>query len=140
MLSIIELWHKKARPKPTEKDLNVQMGCHIEEFIEMLDALVLDGYNKAYIENMLTELADGLKGGSIKIAAIDPKGLLDALCDQVVTASGVGHCAHVNVTEGVRRVNSSNWSKFVNGEPVFHKNGKIAKPDTYQPPDLEGLY
>jgi hypothetical protein len=26
----IELWHKRARPKPTEGDFNVQLGCDSE--------------------------------------------------------------------------------------------------------------
>ena len=33
---IIELWHKRARPVPTDRDFNVQMGCHLEEIAEML--------------------------------------------------------------------------------------------------------
>jgi len=35
----IEMWHKRARPNPTDKDFNVQLGCHFEEIVEMLDAL-----------------------------------------------------------------------------------------------------
>lgn len=33
-------------------------------------------------------------------------------------------------------VNRSNWSKFVDGKPVFDENGKIKKGDGYTPPDL----
>ena len=32
-----QLWHARAKPEPTEDDVNVQLGCHIEEFVEMLD-------------------------------------------------------------------------------------------------------
>jgi hypothetical protein len=39
MIDNITLWHKRARPEPTVRDLDVQIGCHIEEFIEMMDSL-----------------------------------------------------------------------------------------------------
>ena len=35
----IERWHQKARLNPPEKDFNVQLGCHFEEGVEMLEAL-----------------------------------------------------------------------------------------------------
>jgi hypothetical protein len=66
---------------------------------------------------------------------------LDSVADQIVTAAGAGHCAGMQVTEAVRRVNSSNWSKYdTNGKPIFDENGKIAKGPNYEPPNLEGLY
>jgi hypothetical protein len=42
MIDNITLWHKRARPEPTVRDLDVQIGCHIEEFIEMMDSLGLN--------------------------------------------------------------------------------------------------
>lgn len=33
-------------------------------------------------------------------------------------------------------VDRSNWSKFVDGKPVFNEQGKIAKPESYSPPNL----
>jgi hypothetical protein len=45
----------------------------------------------------------------------------------------------MNVTEAVRRVNDSNWSKFKNGEPIRDMHGKITQADSYVPPNLEGL-
>ena len=32
-------WFKLAMPVPTEKNRNVQVGCHIEEVAEMFDAM-----------------------------------------------------------------------------------------------------
>ena len=63
-----------------------------------------------------------------------------ALADQVVTAVGVGHTLGIDVPDAAGRVNASNWSKFVDGQPVFDENGKIAKGPSYQPVDLEGLF
>lgn len=30
----------------------------------------------------------------------------------------------------------TNWSKFVDGKPVFDEKGKLKKGDIYTPPDL----
>jgi hypothetical protein len=143
---LIGLWHERARPKPTEADFNVQLGCHFEEFGEMLETLVAGSPALAASLDSLRAnvhlMAEGLKAGTIQLH-LPPDhrdGFLDSLADQVVTAIGTGHCANMRVVEAIRRVNSSNWSKFVDGPPVFNATGKIAKPPGYAPPDLKGLY
>jgi hypothetical protein len=143
----IELWHSRARPKPEAKDLNVQTGCHFEEVMEMVAVMTGDDeYSNALLDRLhtaLTVVSLGLKHGTIKfrVNPSDRKEFLDSLADQIVTSVGVGHCAKMKITEAVRRVNASNWSKFdVNGYPEFDENGKIMKGPNYKPPDLEGLY
>lgn len=143
----IELWHKRARPNPTDKDFNVQLGCHIEEFREMLDCL---RGNDARADVALFELyeaagsvADGLKSGALYASIIhgNREYFLDSLADQIVTATGVGHCAGMRVADACYMVNSSNWSKFdADGQPIFDANGKVTKGPGYEPPNLEGLY
>lgn len=142
----IELWHKRARPTPTEDDLSVQFGCHIEEFVEGLDSLefdVADNNNIDFGQMMeaLDALANGLKNGSLSVRILDRKEFLDSLADQVVTAVGAGYCAGMKTADAVAAVNRSNYSKFdKNGYPIFNENGKIAKGPDYAPPNLEGLY
>lgn len=85
-------------------------------------------------------LAEGLKSGRIEVDVTNRGEFLDALADQVVTLAGVAHCANMALPEAVRRVNESNWSKYVDGKPVFNKQGKIAKGPDYEPPNLAGLY
>ena len=64
MIDNITLWHKRARPEPTERDLDVQIGCHIEEFIEMMDSLNIDANSDlARALDDLEEFADALKAG-----------------------------------------------------------------------------
>ena len=136
----IALWHQRARPVPTAEDFSVQLGCHFEEIDEMLDVLKFEG-GYANLRYELKLLASRLKTGEEVVTITNRKEFLDALCDQVVTGIGTGHCAKVDVTEGCHRVNKSNWSKFDdNGQPIFNENGKIAKGPKYAPPDLEGLY
>lgn len=148
-LQSIAKWHQQARPAPSDKDFNVQLGCHLEEVCEMLEALTfsfpLTNFNpipghltSAY--HMLKMLSTSLKAGEAAASTHNREGFLDSLADQIVTAVGVGHCADMNVKEATARVDSSNWSKFVDGQPQFDRNGKIAKPTTYRKPDLTGCF
>lgn len=142
----IELWHRRARPKPTEEDFNVQLGCHFEEIVEMLDTLDFtnaDGieYEVRTTRVALNALARMLKNGELLAHITDRKEFLDSVADQVVTAVGAGYCAGMKTAEAVAAVNRSNYSKFdKNGYPIFNENGKIAKGPDYAPPNLEGLY
>lgn len=145
---LIEMWHQRARPEPTQENLEVQLGCHFEEIREMLECLSVINpetgeelpMTKNLIYSILYTLSEGLKYGTVKVNITNRKGFLDSLCDQVVTGVGVGHCAHMKITEAIHRVNDSNWSKYVDGKPVFKENGKIGKGPHYKEPDLEGLY
>ncbi len=136
----IELWHRRGRPDPTARELDIQMGCHVEEFVEMLDCVQFNGgWNNLRYELKL--LADRLKSGQENVIIHDRKEMLDSLADQIVTSVGVGHCAGMKMTDGVDAVNRSNWSKYdENGNPVFNEHGKIAKGPNYRPPVLNNLY
>ena len=141
MIDNITLWHKRARPEPTEKDFDVQLGCHIEEFVEMLDSLTIraEGFDKAI--DALEDVANGLKDGTLTVSSVDRGELLDSLADQIVTAVGVGHCAKMDMNSAVQEVNDSNWSKFnYKGFPEFDENGKVKKGERYHKPNLKGMY
>lgn len=141
----IELWHQRARPKVDEAAFNVQLGCHLEEIVEMLTTLVVqDASNYEFILSKSTydlhTLASALKTGKVTIKLRNREEFLDSLADQVVTTIGVGHCANMKVVEAIWEVDRSNWSKFENGLPVFKEGGKIAKGEHYRPPNLKGMF
>lgn len=139
----INLWHSRARPTPDAAQFNVQLGCHLEEIVEMLGTFELTRGGGSTIQDVLEGLswiAENLKANEISATITNRKEFLDAIADQVVTGVGAAYCAGMNAPEAVRRVNSSNWSKVVDGEFVYDADGKIIKPPTYQPPNLEGLY
>jgi predicted HAD superfamily Cof-like phosphohydrolase len=141
----IELWHRRARPNPTETDFNVQLGCHLEEVVEMFDAFQLDNEDderfRQGLRLALHNMANALKQNTVVAQITDRKDFLDSLADQVVTAVGVGYCAGMNTADAIAAVNRSNYSKFdKNGYPIFNEQGKIAKGPDYAPPKLEGLY
>ena len=144
MIDEITLWHERARPEPTPRDFDVQLGCHIEEFSEMITALELnwdDNEELGYAMDILDEFADKLKSGAKSMSAVNRKELLDALADQIVTAVGVGVCAKMDMKAAVQEVNASNWSKFnYKGYPEFNEHGKVKKGANYRQPNLEGMY
>ena len=137
----IAMWHKRARPEPDDDAFNVQLGCHFEEVLEMLDVLYFAEANDQTLlfeaANALEVLSNSLKDGTIKAQVTNRGEFLDSLGDQIVTAVGVGHCAGMKVVEAVNEVNRSNWSKFnYKGFPEFNEHGKIAKSANYTPPML----
>ena len=126
----MEIWHERARPAPTAANFSVQLGCHFEEICEMLECIDISAKSNGDIlaaYEALSALAYVLKSGksTAKLFAGERTDFLDSLADQVVTAVGVAHCAGMDMTEACKRVNKSNWSKFVDGQPVFSQ--KIRK-------------
>ena len=137
-------WFKKARPEPTHKDFTTQLGVHIEEFGEMLDAL--SGESEAdcmeidLVRNFVNGFARKLKVGDVKVRihAIDRIEFLDSLCDQIVTAVGTAHTQGMNIDRALIEVAQSNHSKFdEKGLPIFDANKKVTKGPNYWKPNLE---
>lgn len=135
-------WFLKAVPSPTEKNISTQIGCHLEEVVEMLQEL---SPNCPYAHNNLaraieelTELSDRMKNNHevITVDSDNRLALLDSLADQIVTATGVGTFLGMNVPGALAEVNRSNYSKFEDGEPIFNENKKVMKGKNYTPPDL----
>lgn len=133
-------WFTRAVPKIEERNQRVQTGVHFEEVAEMLDELSsTDSVTEAHItqaRNAIRELATHLKKNVVPLSVRDCVGYLDALCDQIVTASGVGHMHTFDMLGAMAEVNGSNWSKFVDGLPIFDENGKIQKGPDYYEADL----
>lgn len=125
-------WFKLAVPEPTDENRSVQLGVHFEECSEMLNA-TLDWE----AEDAVAEVADDWKIGNGDTDGVRRNDLLDALCDQIVTAIGVAHMFGMDIEGALAEVNRSNWSKFENGKPLFNEQGKIKKGAGYTPPQLD---
>lgn len=130
----IEKWFKKALPKPTQKDINVQVGVHMEEFAEMLDAIGHPQYAQ-----IISDLASKYKNSELNLQLSQEQKIefLDALADQVVTATANAYVQGFDWEGALTEVNRSNFSKFEDGEPVFNEQGKITKGKNYWKPNLE---
>ena len=133
-------WFLKAVLNPTSKNISTQIGCHLEEVAEMLNALTNADPELASKMGFLSEAIDHVgnlikKNGGIMVK--DRVELLDSLADQIVTATGVGTFLGMNVPGALAEVNRSNYSKFnAEGEPIFNENMKVMKGPFYTKPDL----
>ena len=137
MIHSIKEWFKAAKPNPSTADACVQIGCHYEEVSEMSAALnddvqyALEATALSYKTNHSEFI------GAIEELSTDARvELLDALCDQIVTAVGVAYMMGMDIESALAEVNRSNWSKFEGGVPVFNEHGKIVKGAEYTPPEL----
>ena len=138
----IKKWFEIAKPNPSIEDASVQIGCHFEEVAEMAavtgDGLLMDKADQAAKqykdknENFISDIMF-LEGDFDKESRAE---LLDALCDQIVTAIGVAHMLGMDIHGALNEVNDSNYSKFEDGKPVFNDQGKIAKGKDYFAPKL----
>lgn len=141
MIENIVRWFDRADPQPTAAKLNTQIGVHLEECGEFLASLHGVGNRSQQmlldLREAINSYASALKSGTASVVVADRTACLDAIADQIVTATGVGTYANLNVELALSRVVASNWSKFdQNGNPIFMANGKIAKGPDYTPPDL----
>jgi hypothetical protein len=141
-LSATFAWFEVARPNPTSKQFHTQTGVHFEEVAEMVEeirpltpsATVLLHDAKVALKALATYLKQN--DGAITVEPENRKDFLDALCDQIVTSTGVGCHLGFPMVSAMDEVNASNWSKFVDGKPVFDENQKIAKGPAYFKADL----
>ena len=138
MIHSIKEWFKAAKPNPSTADVCVQIGCHYEEVSEMCTVLYDDiEYELADTAIMYKIKHSGYLGAALEELSADARvELLDALCDQIVTAVGVAYMMGMDIEGALAEVNRSNWSKFEGGVPVFNEQGKIAKGVEYTPPEL----
>lgn len=137
MIHSIKEWFKAAKPNPSTADACVQIGCHYEEVSEM-GAVLYDDVRFALAGTaILYKIKRSEHIGVLEELSADARvELLDALCDQVVTAVGVAYMMGMDIEGALAEVNRSNWSKFEGGVPVFNEQGKIAKGVEYTPPEL----
>lgn len=138
-------WLKACGKVPGPAALSVQIGCHIEEFIEFLMCVDFDSAEDAEsLERSVTDLlrvANGLKKGLV-MAGINPSDrieALDALCDSEVAGNGVAYLAGFDKRGADQAVLTSNDAKLVDGKPVILPGGKIGKPSGWVAPDLSGF-
>lgn len=137
-------WFTTSTPEPTHQNFNTQTGIHFEEVAEMLETISgMDPVSQARVEEALkvmTAFADDMKRGDIKVTIHDPEEFLDAVCDQIVTATGVATLANMDVSGALQQVADSNDSKFVDGKPIRDPDTqKIKKGPDYFAPHLDAF-
>lgn len=143
MITQIKRWLETAFPNPTEKDQATQIGVHLEEVTEFMEAI---GSSKAATV-LVQDVSNNFKqspniyqdedGNTITLPEDFKEQMLDALCDQIVTAASVAHSMGFDIVGAIKEVNASNWSKFEDGKPLYDANGKVIKGKNYFKPNLK---
>lgn len=94
------------------------LSCFKEEVDELLDAAIMYCYNTSE-ENR--------------------KALAKEWADAQVTLSNIAWFFDLDGSAAFNRVHNNNMTKLVDGKIVRREDGKILKPEGYQPPDMSGL-
>lgn len=143
ILESIDCWQRAADPTPTIGSMSKGLGYFLEEFNETLKSIKLDAAHDMHRREawtLIEYLANSLKAGQSQVVAMDRGEVIDGLADTIVTAVGFGYRAGMNVPEATCRVDKANWDKYVDGKPLKNADGKVVKPEGWQPPDHTGLY
>lgn len=70
----------------------------------------------------------------------DLVGIADALTDLLYVVYGSGHAYGINLDACFEEVHRSNMTKLgPDGRAIKNEAGKVMKPDTYTPPNLESI-
>lgn len=133
----------KACQEPSEKLANIQMGVFFEEIAETLREVVIKSQQGNNVFKSSAEIIN-LMGNLLKLDDLqldlnktDYIKLLDGLCDVIVTATTTAYALGFDLIGAMNEVNRANYSKFVDGKPIYDENGKITKGPNYVRPNLE---
>jgi predicted HAD superfamily Cof-like phosphohydrolase len=142
-------WLAACGKEPSPENLSVQVGCHLEEFMEFLDTLGVASNVEGQVYptpvqltaamETMNLLATSLKDGVLRVEVLQEfrEECLDALCDMEVTGNGVAYLAGFQKDSADLEVLSANERKLVDGKPVLKPNGKIGKPEGWVAPNLK---
>jgi predicted HAD superfamily Cof-like phosphohydrolase len=142
-------WLIACGKEPSAENLSVQVGCHLEEFMEFMDTLGIASNQEGQVYPTPTQLqaaletmnllATSLKDGVLRVEVMEEfrEECLDALCDLEVTGTGVAYLAGFAKDSADLEVLAANERKLVDGKPVLKPNGKIGKPEGWVAPDLK---
>lgn len=140
-----DAWFKAAFPNPTVAQWHSQLGCHLEEVAEQLESIFDAGDKKGNSQlwamqaigdtiQPLRLLSELLKSGALRILALSHQDFGDSLADQRVTGTGLAIMSGYDFAGMIALVDRANFSKFVDGKPIYDEHGKVAKgPSTFKP-------
>ena len=132
-------WNERFQHIPEDDDTREKMWRYdddwrllalrlVQEEVAELKEGITPEFSPCSIDNMLPREKD------VEV--------LDAIADILFTTFGVA--AKAGLTELVepafKEVVRSNWTKMGPDGPEFYPNGKVAKPDTYEAPDLRQFF
>ena len=132
-------WNERFQHIPEDDDAREKMWRYDDDWRLLAVRLV---------QEEVEELAEGTKAehSPCSLDNMLPREkdveVLDAIADILFTVFGVA--AKAGLTELVepafKEVMRSNWTKMGPDGPEFYPSGKVAKPETYEAPDLRQFF
>lgn len=132
-------WNERFQHIPEDDEAREKMWRYDDEWRLLAVRLV---------QEEVSELAEGAKADTspCSMDSMLPREkdveVLDAIADILFTVFGVAAKAGLTdlVEPAFKEVVRSNWTKMGPDGPEFYPNGKVAKPDTYEAPDLRQFF
>ena len=132
-------WNERFQHIPEDDDAREKMWRYDDDWRLLAVRLV---------QEEVEELAEGTKAehSPCSLDNMLPREkdveVLDAIADILVTVFGVATKAGLTelVEPAFKEVMRSNWTKMGPDGPEFYPNGKVAKPETYEAPDLRQFF
>lgn len=147
----VEMWNKAFQHIPEDDDSRESQWRNSRSFRGLAVELVQEEVQELReASSALSQITDGPLTYEDVWEAPDQAYLekkkdvevLDAIADVLFTVLGLA--AKAGLTELVepafQEVLRSNWTKMGPDGPEFYPNGKVAKPETYEAPDLEQFF
>ena len=135
----VEEWNKAFQHIPEDDDTREKMWRYdddwrllavrlVQEEVGELKEGITAEFSPCSLDNMLPREKD------VEV--------LDAIADILFTVFGIAAKAGLTdlVEPAFKEVMRSNWTKMGPDGPEFYPNGKVAKPDTYEAPDLRQFF
>lgn len=130
-----------ATPTVPDRDrLKLRLNLIAEEFEELLQACgaaafaYADDDDEYFADAVRRGIRDGVFREDVNLVAV-----ADALADLDYVIEGMRLELGINGKPVADEVHRSNMSKLgPDGKPVVREDGKVIKPETYSPPDIEG--
>lgn len=124
---------------PDRERVILRLSLLAEEFFEVLDSCAPDGFSK--MTDKLQEASDAVTDAIDMLHAKDIRlhELAKELADVDYIVEGTRLEFGLNGEPIAAAVHSSNLAKLgENGQVCMRADGKITKPETWAPPDIEG--
>lgn len=122
---------------PADDRIRLRLALIAEEFLELLvAALENDPRDPFVIAEMMTEFREAVADATIKV---DLPKLADALADLDYVVEGTRLEFGIDGGPIANAVHAANMAKMgPDGKPLKDSNGKVRKPEGWQPPDIAG--
>lgn len=132
LIKQIENWFKAAVPDPVSDDRIRMFG----KFLKQVELVCRQTNNSYPVFLQLRKVLQRFFNNYQQGYPYTKKDFEKSIADLIFRAIGLAYMHGIDIEGALNEVNRSNWSKFVDGKPVFDENGKIKKGDGYTPPDL----